>query len=315
LVEKMRATVKALVDRKRNELHDNIIIPKEQGILETEHVIEKTLGESMISRYKRLSMEQEDLYNDQAKAEEYVIKLCDEMEGDQEALLEAAKFYMRRGEAYAEKAEQYLRDAYSFGMKNQGIALMYSCILIQNHRFKEASIILQSLAAQGYETCKVNLLLSVSADVEDDKPLAEKHKAMALIDYMRQKNKIPDVGTSKSVEPGSQMPEKYTKPAGEDPAPEGGEEAAEEKEKTNDQISSPAYKNARLTQEEENQVYLELSEFLLSKSLSNLSDRALSYITEKDSVRVLFCQTKAKMQLLKYQEAADALYDLFTNID
>jgi len=62
-------------------------------------------------------------------------------------------------------------------------------------------------------------------------------------------------------------------------------------------------------------VYLELSEFLLSKSLSNLSDRALSYITEKDSVRVLFCQTKAKMQLLKYQEAADALYDLFTNID
>ena len=114
-----------------------------------------------------------------------MIKLCDEMEGDQEALLEAAKFYMRRGEAYAEKAEQYLRDAYSFGMKNQAVALMYACILVQNHRFKEASVILQSLAAQGYETCKVNLLLSISADVEDDKQLAEKYKAIALIDYMR----------------------------------------------------------------------------------------------------------------------------------
>ena len=64
LVEKMRETVKALIERKRNELHENIIIPTEQGMLETEHVIEKTLGESMIARYKRLSMEQEDLYND-----------------------------------------------------------------------------------------------------------------------------------------------------------------------------------------------------------------------------------------------------------
>jgi len=57
LVEKMRETVRSLVDRKRNELHANIIIPKEQGQLETEHVIEKTLGESTIQRYKRLSKE------------------------------------------------------------------------------------------------------------------------------------------------------------------------------------------------------------------------------------------------------------------
>lgn len=82
LVSRMRATVRQLVERKRNELHNNIIIPKEQGQLETDHLIEKTLGESTIQRYKRLSMEQEDLYNNQPKAEEYVIKLCDEMEGD-----------------------------------------------------------------------------------------------------------------------------------------------------------------------------------------------------------------------------------------
>ena len=63
-------------------------------------------------------MEHEDLYNNQAKAEEYVVKLCDEMEGDQDALIEAAKFYLRKGDAYAEKAEHNLRNAYSFGMKN-----------------------------------------------------------------------------------------------------------------------------------------------------------------------------------------------------
>ena len=41
---------------------------------------------------------------------------------------------------------------------------------------------------------------------------------------------------------------------------------------------------------------LELSEFLLSRSLSNLSDRALGYVANKESVRVLFCQTKATVQ-------------------
>ena len=65
-------------------------------------------------------------------AEEYIIKLCEEMEGDQDALLEAAQFYMRKGEAYAEKAEQYLKDAYSFGPGNKDIGMTYACVLIQN---------------------------------------------------------------------------------------------------------------------------------------------------------------------------------------
>jgi len=126
----MRSTVRDLVERKRNELHNRISVPKEQAVLETEHVIEKTLGESMIARFRRLSMEQEDLYNNSAKAEEYIVRMCEEMEGDQEALLEAAKFYMRSGEQYQDKAEMYLRDSYSFGIKNQGIALTYACLLI-----------------------------------------------------------------------------------------------------------------------------------------------------------------------------------------
>lgn len=88
------------------------------------------------------------MYNNQTRAEEYVIKACEEMEGDQEALLDAAKFYMRKGEAYAEKAEEYLRDAYSFGMKNQAVALMYACLLVQNGRCEEANVILTSLASQ-----------------------------------------------------------------------------------------------------------------------------------------------------------------------
>jgi hypothetical protein len=70
------------------------------------------------------------LYDNQAAAETYMIKLCQEMEGDQEALLETAKFYMRAANS-TDKAESYLRDAYSFGMKNQPVAMMYASLLIQ----------------------------------------------------------------------------------------------------------------------------------------------------------------------------------------
>jgi len=65
-----------------------------------------------------LSNEQENLYNNQEKAEDYIVRLCQEMEGDQDALLEASNFYLRKSDAHLEKAEEYLRDAYSFGMKN-----------------------------------------------------------------------------------------------------------------------------------------------------------------------------------------------------
>mmetsp|Transcript_22914 Transcript_22914/g.35246 ORF Transcript_22914/g.35246 Transcript_22914/m.35246 type:complete len:149 (+) Transcript_22914:1655-2101(+) len=148
-------------------------------------------------------MEQENLYNNSTRAEEYVTRLCEEMEGDQDALLEAAKFYMRKGEAFAEKAEEYLRDSYSFGMKNSDVALTYACLLVQNGRTKEASVILNSLAIQGYESAKVNMVLSIVYDKEDDKLLSGKYKALALLDTMRYKEMIPEIGSSRQREPGS----------------------------------------------------------------------------------------------------------------
>lgn len=207
LVRNMRNSVKSLVERKKHELHSNIVVPKEQANLETEHLIEKTLGESMIARFKRLSYEQENLYKNRAKAEEYVIKLCEEMEGDQEALLEAAKFFMRAGSQASSKAEAYLKDAYSFGMKNSSVALMYACMLIQNGRNKEAHIILKHLASSRYEPSKVNLLLSIAAQNEGLESLADKYKSIGFIEQMRVIGKVPDMGENKKRAPGSVMPE------------------------------------------------------------------------------------------------------------
>jgi hypothetical protein len=67
--------------------------------------------------------------------------------------------------------------------------------------------------------------------------------------------------------PGAQIPVK--EPKGDDSIP------AEEEVKTNVKESGPAFGNVRLSQEEQNEFYLDLAEFLLDKSLCNLSLKCL----------------------------------------
>lgn len=136
---------------------------------------------------------------------------------------------------------------------------------------------------------------------------------MALLEYMRSKGKVPSVGTAKQRAPDASPAEKPE--AAEEGGPAEGGEAAARKEKSNQVTAAPAFKNVRLTQAEENELYLELADFLLEKSFCTLSKQCLQYVAGKDSVRVLFANTKSKMLLLQYAEAAVDLHHLFTNVD
>lgn len=58
----MRATVKFLVDKKRNELHENVTVTYDQALKERDTMIEQNTGETLADRYKRLSYEYEFLH-------------------------------------------------------------------------------------------------------------------------------------------------------------------------------------------------------------------------------------------------------------
>ena len=85
-------------------------------------------------------------------------------------MLEIGKFYLRIGKP--EKANDYLRDAYSFQIKNQNIALTYASFLIQQSRSREAIVILNKLAIEKYHEDKVNLLLSLAYEMDSDPLMA-----------------------------------------------------------------------------------------------------------------------------------------------
>jgi len=135
-----------------------------------------------------------------------MLNLVSEMEGDQESLYDLAKFYMRRGTSESENAEKYMRDAYSFGMKNQSIALQYACLLIQSSRLKEAFVILNSLAEAKYEKIKVYLLLQILANIDENTDLAEKYKTLAIIEQLRSNGSISKLGAAKTNPPTGHNP-------------------------------------------------------------------------------------------------------------
>ena len=143
LVDQMRAALRELVLRKQNELHENITVPQEQFVRERDFVVQGATGEAAAERYKRLSQENEGLYVKQAEAETCMLKYISLYEGDPEKMLEMGLFYLRNNND--DLADQYLRDAFSFQIKNKDVALLYASYLVQRSRYQEAIVILNKL--------------------------------------------------------------------------------------------------------------------------------------------------------------------------
>jgi len=135
-------------------------------------------------------------------------------------------------------------------------------------------------------------------------------RAQAFLDYMRSTKQIAECGTSKTREPDARLPERPAPVEGEAPA-----EGEAPKPKTHDVVSAPAFGNSRLTNEQEDLVYIELAEFLNEKAFAVLANKCIDYVVEKDSLRVRFANAKSLMMMCKTNEAEKHLHHLFTNVD
>lgn len=144
----MKNSVQKLVERKKNELHEKITIPVDQAERERDLVAQNYLNEPLIDRYRRLADEKENLYGNILEAEQYMLKIMNLNEGDAATMLVLGRFYLRNqalleslpqsnapnnnnnNSSPADKADEYLRDAYSFQIKNLDVALTYATYLI-----------------------------------------------------------------------------------------------------------------------------------------------------------------------------------------
>lgn len=132
-------------------------------------------------------------------------------------MMQTGKFYLRL--LKPDKAASYLKDAYSFAIKNQEIALVYAAFLVQLGKSQEATVILRTLSAQEFEEVKVNLLLSIAADMDQDSLLQQKFLAVAQVKRMRALDILTAPGNLRENPPKSYPPPKAPK-EGEEPVPD-----------------------------------------------------------------------------------------------
>ena len=69
----------------------------------------------------------------------------------------------------------------------------------------------------------------------------------------------------------------------------------EKKDKSNIVETQPAFKNQRLSQDELDNLYLDLTNFLLDNSFYTLSTQCLSYINDKESINVKYAYIRSQM--------------------
>ena len=202
-------------------------------------------------------------------------------------MLELGKFYLRIGKQ--EKADQCLRDAFSFQIKNQRIGLLYAAYLIQLTRSKEAIVILNRLKHENYSTIQVNLLLSLAYEQDQDQLLSQKYKSMALLERLRELDLISLPGTALENKPQA--------------IPPSSKQNQTESEASNKVESFPAYNNQRLTSDQEDQLYLEIASLMTNESIYPL---ALKFLGKVQNQENLFCQQNlgdTNLNMQKYEEA------------
>ena len=100
-----------------------------------------------------MAFEEEYLRQRPQAAEQYLIKLQKEKEGDPVQMWPLAQFYLRQQNF--EQAELYMRDCLSFDISNDNVMLTYACLLCQLNRYAEAIILFKSLLNKGFKPVQI----------------------------------------------------------------------------------------------------------------------------------------------------------------
>lgn len=90
LTNQMRNTVNEMVKSCESELHENVVIPRDQAERERDHLIEKHIDESANQRHERMAYEEEFLKDNPQAAEKYLLELMKANEGESKIMYQMA---------------------------------------------------------------------------------------------------------------------------------------------------------------------------------------------------------------------------------
>ena len=144
------------------------------------------------------------------------------------------------------------------------------------------------------------MLLSIAYQMDGDSFMADKYKAISNLMQMRSLARVPEAGSSREslVPKSSDLANANIKVLSPNASTPGIDPTLpQDQEPTNEVTSANAYQNIRLTDVEQDEVLIDLAQYLLSENMSEFAESCISRVEDKQNFNYLGCVAKISIQV------------------
>ncbi|EGR33947.1 tetratricopeptide repeat protein [Ichthyophthirius multifiliis] len=189
LIEQTRQTLSDLIELKKEDFHEDIILTYEQSQKERDKILINITKESQEEKLLRLSNEYE-IINQIDLAEKYMKNLIYLNSQVHTSYFQYTKFLLRNKNF--NKAEMMLEQALKFDPLNKDYQLLMSSLYLRRNRHKECLNILNKLLNQD-KACKLyNTMISIIYQKWlNDQKQSEKYKKISEKIYLKNQGMLP----------------------------------------------------------------------------------------------------------------------------
>lgn len=196
-------------------------------------------------------------------------------------LTKLAIFSLKCGDI--DKGFEFFRRAKSLDQKSQKLTLAFAGILISRKRFNEAKKVLSEILDVDFKHCHANILYSLICEANNRPGLVRKHIAIAKVQRMRELELLPR--KVREIPNLNEINFKLERP----------------------NWANIATKDQTMDSKENDKLFFEVIEFMLTHYITSVADSLLKYIQNKDSDKYKLEYARTRFQQHTYDEAVEHL--------
>ena len=290
LVEQMRQTLNDLVQNKKDELHEDLVVSQEHSSKERDKLIFALTKESNSDKCLRLAIENEIIYN-LIESEKAFKNLLNIDKANSKNWFAFCTYLLRRKNF--QKAEEALIEALTYEPDNTDYILLLAVLQTRRDRRKEPILCLESILEKNYKNSLANTLMSfIYSKYLNEPKLGRKYFAVSQRIWMRKLDMLPPRQVNKS---GVDAPEgfnvRYT-------------------QQTHDlsQINKVV-----LPPEKVDDIWVELIQYLLKYEIVDFAEKVMGNLNDKNSARARYFLAQIEFMKGDMEKSIETLNEMISN--
>jgi len=275
LNEQMRQTLNDLIQEKKDELNEDLVVSMKQANKERDTVITTITKETEADKQLRLATENEIINNLIESEKAFKNLLATDRENHKNSYMYCQ--YLLRRKNFP-KAEEMLFEALRYNNDNRTYILLLACLEARRGRKKEAIVCLNGLLDKDPFDSLTNTLISfIYSKLMNEPKLGRKYLAVSQRILMRKLNLLPPKASPASMimdqGPQFKMPSMQQTP------------------------DENLAKKIVLTDDQSDEIWIEVAEYLVKNGIFDLAEQIIEEIKDKSAQKVEFF--KAQISFMK----------------